>query len=205
MDRIIVGMSGASGSIYAHRALLMLSRADVEVHVVMSSAAKRTLRLETDLVPEDLEKLADVVHPVSDVGASIASGSFPTLGMLIVPCSIKTMSEIAYGMTGNLMSRAADVALKERRRLVLMVRESPLHAGHLRSMLALTEQGAIIAPPVPGMYSRPKSLLDVVDHSVARALDLFGIHTDRIARWGIDIGTNTADTRSPGGPIDSRG
>ncbi|MEI6623710.1 MAG: UbiX family flavin prenyltransferase [Actinomycetes bacterium] len=187
--RIIVAMSGASGSIYAYRTLLMLSSVDVEVHLVMSSAARRTLLTETDLRPEQLEALADVVHSTSDIGASIASGSFKTLGMMVVPCSIKTLSEIANGITGNLISRAADVALKERRRLVLMVRETPLHAGHLRSMLSVTEMGGIISPPVPAMYARPTSITDIVDHNVARALDLFGLDTGSIRRWGEELDT----------------
>lgn len=181
--RLVVGVNGASGATYAHRLLAQLSQTDIETHLVMSKAARRTLVHETGLAAGELERLAAVVHPVGDIGASIASGSFRTCGMVIAPCSIKTLSEIAHGITGNLISRAADVTLKERRRLVLMVRETPLHAGHLRSMLAVTEMGGIIAPPVPAMYARPESIEGIVDHSVARVLDLFDIQAQEIRRW----------------------
>lgn len=165
----------------------MLKAAGVESHLVVSKAASLSLSAETDMSLADVQSLADVVHRPADIGASIASGSFRTLGMLIAPCSIKTLSEIATGVTSTLISRAADVCLKERRRLVLMVRESPLHLGHLRSMVAVTEMGAIVAPPMPAFYTRPNTLDDVIDQSVARALDLFGIETG-MTRWGEDIG-----------------
>lgn len=188
-DRLVVAVSGASGSLYAYRALQWLSDTDIEVHLVMSSAARRTLLTETDLQPKALEELADVVHQATDIGASIASGSYRTRGMLILPCSIKTMSEIAHGITGSLITRAADVVLKERRRLVVAVRETPLHAGHLTSMLALTQMGAVVAPPVPAMYDRPSTVDDIVNHTVARLLDLFDIDVGRLRRWGEDIPT----------------
>ncbi len=165
----------------------MLHRARIESHLVVSKAAGLSLTAETDLSLAEVHALADVVHKPADIGASIASGSFRTLGMLIAPCSIRSMSEIATGVTSSLISRAADVCLKERRRLVLMVRESPLHLGHLRTMAAVTEMGAIVAPPMPAFYTRPQSLDDVIDQSVARALDLFGIETD-MKRWGEDVG-----------------
>lgn len=186
-QRLTVAISGASGAVYGIRALKMLRRARIESHLVVSKAAGLSLTAETDLSLAEVHALADVVHKPADIGASIASGSFRTLGMLIAPCSIRSMSEIATGVTSSLISRAADVCLKERRRLVLMVRESPLHLGHLRTMAAVTEMGAIVAPPMPAFYTRPQSLDDVIDQSVARALDLFGIETD-MKRWGEDIG-----------------
>jgi flavin prenyltransferase len=186
-QRLTVAISGASGAIYGIRALQMLKHAGVESHLIVSKAAGLSLTAETDLSLAEVHDLADVVHKPADIGASIASGSFRTLGMLIAPCSIRSMSEIATGVTSSLISRAADVCLKERRRLVLMVRESPLHLGHLRTMAAVTEMGAIVAPPMPAFYTRPKSLEEVVDQSVARALDLFGIETG-MKRWGVDIG-----------------
>jgi 4-hydroxy-3-polyprenylbenzoate decarboxylase len=152
----------------------------------MSKAAEMTLAYELDMKPKDLRELADDYHPMGDIGASISSGSFPTLGMLIAPCSIRTMSEIATGVTGSLMSRAADVVLKERRRLVLAVRETPLHTGHLRTMLQLSEMGAIIAPVMPAFYNRPQSLDDIVNHSVGRMMDLFDIDSGIVKRWKAD-------------------
>lgn len=181
--RIIVGISGASGIIYGIRMLEVLRAAGVETHLVVSKAAEMTLGYESDLKAKDLRELADHYHPQGDIGASISSGSFKTLGMVIAPCSIRTMSEIASGVTGSLMSRAADVVLKERRRLVLAVRETPLHTGHLRTMLSLSEMGAIIAPVVPAFYNRPKTLDDVVNHSVGRILDLFDIDAGIVKRW----------------------
>jgi 4-hydroxy-3-polyprenylbenzoate decarboxylase len=181
--RLVVGMSGASGAVYGIRILELLRDTPVETHLVVSQAARLTLTQETDLSPADLEELADVVHPPQNVGASIASGSFRTLGMVVAPCSVKTMSEIAAGTTGNLLSRAADVALKERRRLVLMVRETPLHRNHLRTMAELSELGAVIAPPVPAFYTRPTSLDEMVDHTVGRVLDLFDIEVGAVNRW----------------------
>lgn len=181
--RLVVGLSGASGITYGIRILELLRDTPVETHLVVSSAARMTLREETDLTPGDLEDLADVVHPHRNVGASIASGSFRTLGMVVAPCSVKSMSEIATGTTSNLLARAADVTLKERRRLVLMVRETPLHRNHLRTMTELSELGAVIAPPVPAFYARPGSLADMVDHTVGRVLDLFDIEVGLTSRW----------------------
>ncbi|MCA1934528.1 MAG: UbiX family flavin prenyltransferase [Asticcacaulis sp.] len=181
-QRLIVAISGASGAVYGITALRMLRELKIESHLVVSRAAALSLNAETDLTIGDLNALADQVHKVGDIGATIASGSFRTLGMLVAPCSIKTMSEITTGVTSNLISRAADVVLKERRRLVLMVRESPLHLGHLRTMTAVTEMGAIVAPPVPAFYTRPQSLQEMVDQSVARALDLFGLEAP-MTRW----------------------
>ena len=180
---LIVGISGASGIVYGLRALEMLKAAEVPTHLVMSKSARLTLQYEMDMAAADLEALATEVHPPGNIGASIASGSFPTAGMLIAPCSVRTMSEIATGVTSTLLTRAADVVLKERRRLVLMVRETPLHTGHLRTMTALSEMGAVLAPPVPACYSRPDSIDDVVNQSVGRVLDLFDIHLDAVHRW----------------------
>jgi 4-hydroxy-3-polyprenylbenzoate decarboxylase len=182
-QRLVVGISGASGVIYGVRALERLREAGVETHLVMTRAAKITLAHETDLKVADVEALASVVHRAEDIGASIASGSFRNLGMLVAPCSIRSLSEIASGVTSGLLSRAADVARKERRRVVLMVRETPLHAGHLRSMLAVTEMGAIISPPVPAFYARPETLDAMVDHTIGRALDLFGLDVGGVTRW----------------------
>lgn len=181
--RIIVGISGASGVIYGIRALETLRELGVETHLVISKAAEMTLAYESELTAKDLRAMADHFHPMTDVGASISSGSFHTLGMLIAPCSIRTMSEIATGVTGSLMSRAADVVLKERRRLVLAIRETPLHTGHLRTMLQLSEMGAVICPVVPAFYNKPRTLDDIVNHTVGRALDLFDIDTGSVKRW----------------------
>jgi len=181
--RLIVGMTGASGAIYAVRLLELLKDTDIETHLVMSRAAKMTLAYETDFKISDVEKRASVVHSNENIGAACSSGSFRTMGMVIAPCSIKTMSEIATGVTGNLLSRAADVALKERRRLVLLLRETPLHLGHLRTMAAVTEAGAVVYPPVPAFYSRPASLADMIDHTLYRVLDLFDIDFGKIRRW----------------------
>ncbi len=181
--RLVIGISGASGVIYGVRALELLRATDVETHLVMSKAAEMTLACETDLKPKDVRALASVVHPIGNVGASIASGSFATMGMLVLPCSIRTMSEIAGGVTASLLSRAADVVLKERRRLVLGLRETPLHAGHLRNLALLAEIGAIVAPVVPAFYNRPKTIEDIVDHTVGRMLDLFDIETGAVKRW----------------------
>jgi flavin prenyltransferase len=181
--RLIVGLSGASGLIYGVRMLEVLRDAGVETHLVMSKAAEMTLVYETDFKPKDVKALASEFHAQADIGASISSGSFPTMGMVIVPCSVRSMSEIAAGTTGTLLSRAADVVLKERRRLVLAFRETPIHAGHLRTMTQLTEMGAIIAPIVPAFYNRPKSLDDIINHTVGRLLDLFGVETKLVKRW----------------------
>ena len=182
--RLVLGISGASGAIYGIRLLEALRALDVETHLVVSKAAEMTIGYETDMTSAAVKALADMVYPAADLGAAIASGSFPALGMIVAPCSVRSMAEIATGVTSSLLTRAADVALKERRRLVLMVRETPLHAGHLRNMLALSEMGAIIAPPVPAFYARPSSLMDMVDHSIGRVLDLFGIDSGRVRRWG---------------------
>ena len=180
---ILIGITGASGAIYGVRLLELLRACNVETHLIVSRAAQMTLAYETSLKLADVERMATIVHSNSDVGAACASGSFPTRGMVIAPCSIKTMSEIATGNTANLISRAADVVLKERRRLVLMLREAPLHIVHIRNMATVTEAGAIIYPPVPAFYALPKSIEDMVDHTLARVLDLFEIDTGKIRRW----------------------
>jgi flavin prenyltransferase len=186
--RLIVGISGASGAAYGLRVLDACRELGLESHLVASKAAALTLKQETGLGLADLNARASVVHRIADVGASIASGSFPTLGMIVAPCSVRTMSEIASGVTSSLLSRAADVTLKERRNLVLMVRETPFHLGHLRTMVRLAEMGAIIAPPLPAFYARPTSVEDLIDQSVGRALDLFGLNWRPVRRWGEDIG-----------------
>jgi 4-hydroxy-3-polyprenylbenzoate decarboxylase len=186
--RLVVGISGASGIVYGLRALDAARELGVESHLVMSKAAALTLSQETGLSPADVNARASVVHKVSDIGAAIASGSFRTLGMIVAPCSVRTMSEIATGVTSSLLSRAADVTLKERRPLVLMVRETPLHLGHLRTLVKLAEMGAVIAPPLPAFYALPASLEAMVDQSVGRALDLFGLSWTPVKRWGQDIG-----------------
>lgn len=183
-QRLIIGITGASGAAYGIRALELARAAGVETHLVVSRSALLTLNQELGLQKADLEGRADVIYPVADIGATIASGSFRTMGMLIAPCSVRTMSEIATGVTSTLMSRAADVVLKERRRLVLMLRETPLHLGHIETMAALTRMGAIMMPPVPAFYARPQSLDELVTHSSARALDLFDIDTGAVRRWG---------------------
>ncbi len=182
--RLVVGITGASGAIYGVRLLELLKPLPVETHLVLSRAAEMTIGYETELKPAEVKAMADMCHPVGDVGAPISSGSFRTLGMVIAPCSVRSMAEIATGATSSLLTRAADVTLKERRRLVLMLRETPLHAGHLRNMLALSEMGAVIAPPVPAFYARPSSIEEMVDHSLGRVLDLFGIETGTVRRWG---------------------
>jgi 4-hydroxy-3-polyprenylbenzoate decarboxylase len=186
--RMVVGITGASGVAYGIRALEVLKQAGVETHLVLSKAAELTLTCETNLKPADVRAKASVWYSAGDIGAAVSSGSFKTVGMLIVPCSVRTMSEIATGVTGTLMSRAADVVLKERRRLVLGVRETPLHSGHLRTLLQLSDMGAVVAPLVPAFYSRPRSLEDIVDHTVGRLLDLFEIETDIVKRWKQDEG-----------------
>ena len=189
--RLIIGISGASGIIYGVRILQALHGSDIETHLVMSDSAKLTLSSEMDLTIKEVESLASVVHNNKNVGATIASGSFKTLGMVVAPCSIRSLSEIAWGSTTSLLSRAADVVLKERRRLVLMVRETPLHLGHLKSMTQATENGAVIMPPVPMFYSKPKTLDDIVNHTTGRCLDLFEIDTDLVKRWS-GMGKQTA-------------
>src|SRR5580700_3409546 len=183
-QRLIVGISGASGVIYGARLLELLKPLAVETHLVMSRSAEVTLALETALKPADLHARADVTHRIGDLAAPISSGSFPTIGMIVAPCSIRSMAEIATGATTTLLSRAADVTLKERRRLVLLVRESPLHTGHLRTMTALSEMGAVIAPPVPAFYAKPQSLDEMIDQTLGRILDLFGLDAGTVRRWG---------------------
>jgi len=185
--RLIVGISGASGVAYGIRLLQMLNSLEIEPHLVMSRAAEMTIGYETGLNPKDVERLAHTVYRQEDVGAAISSGSFKTMGMVIAPCSIRSMSEIATGVTSSLLTRAADVVLKERRRLVLMVRETPLHTGHLRSMTQLSEMGAIIAPPVPAFYANPETVDDIVTQSAARVMDLFDLTADETKRWGEDL------------------
>jgi 4-hydroxy-3-polyprenylbenzoate decarboxylase len=185
--RLIIGISGASGIIYGIRLLELLrtipDELRPETHLIISKSGEVTLAYETKLKVATVHKLADVSHANKDIGASLASGSFKTMGMIIAPCSVKTLAEIATGATDTLISRAADVILKERRRLVCMVRETPLHAGHLKNMLSLTEMGAIIAPPVPAFYARPQSLDDMINHTIGRVLDLFEIETNFAVRW----------------------
>ena len=181
--RLIIGISGASGVIYGIRALQLLRDTDVETHLVMSKSAEMTMGYEVKIKPSAVRELADVAHAIGDVGASISSGSFNTMGMLVLPCSIRTMSEISSGVTSSLLSRAADVVLKERRRLVLGVRETPLHTGHLRTMTELSEMGAVVAPIVPAFYARPTTIDDIIDHSVGRLLDLFDLNVGVVDRW----------------------
>jgi flavin prenyltransferase len=182
--RIVAGVCGASGTVYGFRLLEKLRQIpNVEVHLILTRSAERTAWLELGKKAADFRALADHWHPLEDIGASLASGSYSTDGMVIAPCSIHSMSSIAAGITSNLLLRAADVTLKERRKLILMVRESPFHLGHLRTMVALAEMGAIIAPPVPGFYHKPETVMDLVDHSVDRVLDLLGLPAEGARRW----------------------
>ena len=184
MRRFVVGITGASGTIYGIRALQVLSAIEgIEVHLVMTAGALRTMELETDHRAGDVRKLAHTVHDPANLAASISSGSFHTDGMLVAPCSVKSAAAIAYSLDDNLLVRAADVTLKERRRLVLVVRETPLHLGHLRTLTRLSEIGAVIVPPVPGFYNRPKTVDDIVDHSVGKALDALGVAHESYSRW----------------------
>jgi flavin prenyltransferase len=182
--RMIVGISGASGVIYGARLLELLRPLAVETHLVISRAAEVTLALETELKPAMVRARADVVHAIGDMAAPISSGSFRTIGMVVAPCSIRSMAEIASGATTTLLTRAADVVLKERRRLVLVVRETPLHTGHLRTMTALSEMGAVIAPPVPAFYAKPATIAEMIDQTLGRVLDLFGLDSGTVRRWG---------------------
>jgi flavin prenyltransferase len=193
--RLIIGISGASGIIYGVRLLEALRAVEVETHLVMTKAAQITLAHEMSMKVADVHALADVVHRAEDIAASISSGSFQTLGMIVAPCSIRSLSEITSGVTSGLLTRAADVVLKERRRLVLMVRETPLHLGHLRSMAQVTEMGAIVMPPVPAFYSGPQTVDDIVNHSVGRALDLFGIEISLVRRWGTSSGRKSSEPK----------
>ncbi len=182
--RLIIGISGSTGAIYGVRLLEVLhAMPNIEIHLVMSEGAKTTIRHETEYRVEEVLQWAHTAHDPRNVGASIASGTFLTGGMIVAPCSMKTLSSIAHSYNDNLLTRAADVCLKERRRLVLLVRETPLHLGHLRLMTSVTEAGGIILPPVPGFYQKPKTMLDLVDHSLGKALDLFGIEHQLYPRW----------------------
>src|SRR5271154_1144549 len=186
--RLVVGVSGASGAAYGVRVLDACAELGVETHLVATRAAGLTLKQETGLSLADLAAKASVSYRLGDVGAAIASGSFRALGMIVAPCSVRTMSEIATGVTSTLLTRAADVTLKERRPLVLMVRETPLHLGHLRTLVRLAEMGATIAPPLPALYAKPASIAEMIDQSVGRALDLFGLSWTPVKRWGQDLG-----------------
>ncbi|MBN9598844.1 MAG: UbiX family flavin prenyltransferase [Afipia sp.] len=185
--RLIVGITGASGAAYGFAALKALKASEIETHLVVSRSGQITIAHELGLKFSELAAFADVTYKSDDIAAAISSGSFNTLGMLIAPCSIRSLSEISSGITSSLLSRAADVVLKERRRLVLMVRETPLHLGHIRSMAQVTEMGAIVMPPVPALYARPQTVDDIVNHSVGRALDLFGLDSGLVRRWGEEI------------------
>lgn len=182
--RLIIGISGSSGIIYGIRLLQVLQSLPIETHLVITKAGQLTRAYETDLSNTELKALADVYHPCSDITASIASGSFKTMGMIIAPCSMNTLSEIANSASHNLLTRAADVVLKERRRLVLMPRETPLHLGHLNNMVQVTQMGGIICPPVPAFYTKPQSIADIVDETVGRVLDLFDIECGLVKPWG---------------------
>ena len=191
---MIVGITGASGTIYGVRVLQALRALEIETHLIVSKAGDQTRALETDMSAAGLRALADHVHAPGDITAAISSGSFQTMGMIVAPCSVRTLSEIAHGVTSSLISRAADVCLKERRRVVLLFRETPLHAGHIKSMLAVTEMGGIVALPVPAFYALPRTIDDIVTHSVSRALDLFGLDTEAFPRW---TGPRTATRKRP--------
>jgi 4-hydroxy-3-polyprenylbenzoate decarboxylase len=181
--KLIVGISGASGAIYAVRLLQILQNTDIETHLIVSKAAAITIKHETEYKLSQVQELADVVYNIDDIAACISSGSYNTMGMIILPCSVKTMSQIATGVTSELLSRAADVVLKERRKLVLAVRETPFHLGHLRNMVALAEMGAIISPPVPAFYHKPKDIDDIINHTIGRLLDIFNIEANMVRRW----------------------
>ena len=187
-NRLVVGISGASGAVYGVRLLEALSELGCESHLIVSKAAALTLSQETGLSLADVQAKASVVHKAGDIGASVASGSFRSLGMVVAPCSVRTMSEIATGVTSSLLTRAADVTLKERRPLALMVRETPLHLGHLRTMTKLAEMGATICPPMPAFYAEPQTIDDLINQAVGRTLDIFGLDWARVKRWGRDVG-----------------
>src|ERR1700722_6017940 len=186
-ERLVIGLSGASGVAYGIRALEALTELGIESHLVMTKPAEMTIGYETKLSPRQVAAMADYSYAIGDIAAPIASGSFKTGGMLVAPCSVRTMSEIATGVTTSLLTRAADLMLKARRPLVLMVRETPLHLGHLRSMVALAEMGAIILPPMPAFYAEPKTLSDLVDQMVGKTLDLLGYQWPAMKRWGEDL------------------
>ena len=182
-SRLIVGISGASGVVYGVRLLQALKKLPVETHLVMTRTAEITLAHETDIKVAALHRIADVSYKADDLAAAISSGSYLTLGMVVAPCSMRSLGEIANGISSNLLTRAADVVLKEKRKLVLMVRETPLHSIHLRNMATLSDMGAVIAPPVPAFYNRPKTLDDIIDHTIGRMLDLFDLDTGKVKRW----------------------
>ena len=187
-NRMIVGMTGASGAIYGIRLLQILKTLEIEAHLVMSQSAEVTLAHETVMKVSEVRQLADQWYKIDDIAAAPASGSYQTVGMIIAPCSMRTAGELASGITSNLLTRSADVAIKERRRLVLMVRETPLHSVHLGNLKTLSDLGVVIAPPVPAFYTRPKGVDEIVDHSIARVLDLFGLAPNNVLRWGENIG-----------------
>lgn len=195
--RIIVGISGATGIVYAIRLLTALRSLAIETHLVITKSGEVTIGYESQLSTKEVRKLADVNYSIGDVGAAISSGSYRTMGMIVAPCSMRTVAEIASGASSNLLTRAADVCLKERRRLVLMARETPLHAGHLKAMLAVTEHGGIIAPPVPAFYAKPATLSDMVDHTVGRILDLFELDAGLTSRWDGENRTRRGASSSP--------
>ncbi len=182
-SRMVVGISGASGFVYGFRLLEILQRLQIETHVVVSRSALLTMTHETDYKLADIRELASHLYKADDMAASISSGSFRTMGMVVAPCSMKTLAEIAHGLSGSLISRAADVTLKERRKLVLLARETPLTQTHIANMLAVTQMGAIVTPPVPAFYARPASIAEMVDHTVGRVLDLFDLETGGVRRW----------------------
>lgn len=184
VPRLIIGISGASGFQYGVALLKKLQAMPIETHLLVSKSAHQVRNIETDITASELKALADINHPIDDIACSLASGSYLTLGMIVAPCSMKTLAEIANGHSSNALTRAADVVLKERRRLVLMVRETPLNQAHLENMLKVSHMGGIIAPPVPAFYNNPETLDDIIDHSVSRVLDLFDIHTNSAKRWG---------------------
>ncbi len=204
MERVIVGITGATGTIYGVRIMEILrAQGEYEIHLVMSRAAKMTLKMEHDAEIDYINGLAHEVHDSGNIGASISSGSFHSRGMMVAPCSIKTMSNIVNGNTGDLISRAADVVLKERRPLLIAIRETPLHAGHLESLVKLSNLGAIIFPPVPAFYNKPKTLQDIVDQSCMRMLDQFGIHIETAPRWGEEGGVPAVGQKIEGGKSES--
>ena len=196
--RMIVGITGATGIIYGVRLLGVLRALGIETHLVVTKAGELTRAHETDLSADELRGMADFAYSPGEIGAALASGSFRTMGMVVAPCTIRTLSEIATGATSNLLTRAADVTLTERRRLVLLVRELPLHGGHLKSMLAVSEMGGIVAPPVPAFYTRPQTIEDIVDQTVGRVLDLFDLEAGTFPRWGETIALTTSGRRMQG-------
>lgn len=193
MKRIIVGISGATGIIYGIRLMEVLREVDIETHLIVTEAAKKTILLETNYKIDYIESLADYVYDIENIGGAIASGSFITEGMVVIPCSIKSLSAIAHSYNDNLLVRAADVTLKEGRKLVLVIRETPLHSGHLKLMLSVTENGGVIFPPIPAFYHMPKTIGEIIDHTVGKILDLFGIEHQLYRRWNIGDGDKVMD------------